>query len=321
MPRASRDGVGLAYEVDPVASGADEREEAADRAPIVFVGGVELGRWAWRWQREAFRGRRRVIVPFLRGTGPRARADGGLSVPAENRRSDGGLAPVLPSLPGRLRRPLIARGAGYTVATLADDLEAVLSDDGGRGPRFPRDVHLVGQGLGGAIAIEAARESDRVRSLALVGTRDGGDETPATPDAARSQALDPAGSSDRERRRNRLRPFFADAFVARNPHLLERLLVWQADADPAAATREAQWTAWEGYDPRTHLEDVDVPSLVLHGTADRLVPVENGHALAEALPEGSIELIEGGGHLVGVEAPERVNERLRAFVRSTEEAV
>ncbi|MFC3959048.1 alpha/beta fold hydrolase [Halovivax cerinus] len=332
MPRVTRDGVELAYEVDPMgeddsdpdATGsdtgeADERSDTETRvrddAPVVFVPGIETGRWAWRWQREAFRGRRRVVAPFLRGTGPRVLADGGVAVHDDRGRSDAGLWPVVPSLPGPLRRPIVGRWGGYTVSDLAADLDAVLADDAALGLGRSRGrVHLVGQGLGGAIALQYAVAYGRVRSLTLVGTRHGGTEVPETPDSVRRQQRDPDGGSELARKRARLRPFLTDAFVARNPRLLERLRVWQDEQGPATATRDAQWAAWNRFDPSDRLADVSVPTLVLHGTADRIVPVENGHALAEAIPESEIELIEGGPHLVGLERADRVTDRLDSFL-------
>ncbi len=312
MPRASHDGVSLRYEVDSV------DDESARGPPIVFVGGVELGRWAWRWQREAFRGRRRVIVPFLRGTGPVGPSDG-ISLDDGTRRSDAGLAPGVGSLPKRLRRSVVAHGGGYAIADLAADLEAVLADDAALGRGRSQVVHLVGQGLGGAVALQCALEDDRrIQSLSLLGTRHGGPGTPETPEESRSQVRDPEGTSARERDRNRLRPFFTPPFVARNPHLFDRLLAWQDEQGPDAATRDAQWAAWDGFDPSDRLPKLSLPTLVIHGTADRLVPVENGHALAADIAESSIEPLEGAGHLAGVERPERVNDRIAAFVRSVE---
>ncbi|AGB14880.1 putative hydrolase or acyltransferase of alpha/beta superfamily [Halovivax ruber XH-70] len=317
MPRACRDGVGLAYEVEPATADDGTRDDDTDRAPIVLVPGVELGRWAWRWQRDAVRGKRRLLAPALRGTGPRLRTDGGVAIDDGARRSDAGFPPLVPSLPGPLRRPIVSRGDSATVAALADDLAAVIADDSAFGRGRSQDVHLVGQGLGGAIALEYAIEHGGVRSLTLVGTRHGGPGTPETPDSVRSQALDPDGVG-RTRRRNRLRPFFAADFLARNPHLFARIVDWQADQGPDAATREAQWAAWDRDDPTDRLDDVPVPTLVVHGTADRLVPVEHGHALAEAIPESTIELLEGCGHTVGVEAADRVAARLTTFVDSVE---
>jgi pimeloyl-ACP methyl ester carboxylesterase len=49
-------------------------------------------------------------------------------------------------------------------------------------------------------------------------------------------------------------------------------------------------------DRRNALRSLDLPTLVLHGTSDPLVPVEGGTETAEAVPNSKIRLIEGWGH-------------------------
>jgi pimeloyl-ACP methyl ester carboxylesterase len=49
-------------------------------------------------------------------------------------------------------------------------------------------------------------------------------------------------------------------------------------------------------DRRDALRSLDLPTLVLHGTSDPLVPVEGGTETAEAVPNSKIRLIEGWGH-------------------------
>jgi pimeloyl-ACP methyl ester carboxylesterase len=44
------------------------------------------------------------------------------------------------------------------------------------------------------------------------------------------------------------------------------------------------------------LGSLTVPTLVVHGDADRLVPLENGRATAAAIPGARLEIIEGMGH-------------------------
>jgi pimeloyl-ACP methyl ester carboxylesterase len=39
-----------------------------------------------------------------------------------------------------------------------------------------------------------------------------------------------------------------------------------------------------------------VPTLVVHGDADRLVPIESGHATAAAIPGAHLEIVKGMGH-------------------------
>jgi pimeloyl-ACP methyl ester carboxylesterase len=58
---------------------------------------------------------------------------------------------------------------------------------------------------------------------------------------------------------------------------------------------------------------VACPSLVIHGTADAIVPIEVGRTLAEALG-APLAVIEGGGHCPLARDPVRVNLLLREFI-------
>jgi len=53
---------------------------------------------------------------------------------------------------------------------------------------------------------------------------------------------------------------------------------------------------WRGFDRVEHAARLDVPLVVIHGTADEVCPVGDGRAIAAAAPQGRIVEVEGGGH-------------------------
>ena len=61
----------------------------------------------------------------------------------------------------------------------------------------------------------------------------------------------------------------------------------------------------------------EVPTLIVWGTDDTIIPVSHAHAAHEAVPGSRLELFEGVGHFPHVEAPERFVEVLRDFLQST----
>lgn len=65
-------------------------------------------------------------------------------------------------------------------------------------------------------------------------------------------------------------------------------------------------------DLRPHLPHVDVPTLVLHGTADPRAPRPVAEALAAAIPGARLIVIDGAGHDLNVEAPQPVTDAIRA---------
>ena len=70
-------------------------------------------------------------------------------------------------------------------------------------------------------------------------------------------------------------------------------------------------------DPNRFSEAVTEPTLVVHGTDDRLCPVARGRELAADLPKAELFEVEGAGHLAHVEASKVVNDRLQTFLGPT----
>jgi hypothetical protein len=68
------------------------------------------------------------------------------------------------------------------------------------------------------------------------------------------------------------------------------------------------------------LEDVahnlHVPALILCGTTDVLTPVASSQRLADLIPGSRIHLVEGAGHMLPLESPERVDREILEFVES-----
>ena len=282
MPRAIRDGVSIYYERDD-----------GDGTPVVFVQGLGYGRWMWRWQREAITGEYSVIAPDNRGTG----------------RSDAGLPPLVSRLPQRLRAPLLFKLAGYSIDGLAADLEAVLDDAG------IYSAHIVGASLGGMIAQRYALDYSRAKTLALFCTSHGGVDAVPVPEETRDHIFDvPKGASKRETLRHRMRPAFTERFTNRNPHLMDRIIEWRLEQDAGDPAREAQSAAVLNVDVSDRLDRIRVPTLVAHGTADRVVPVANGTLLAEKLPNSRLELVEGGSHCFFIEDAAQVSTALESFL-------
>lgn len=56
------------------------------------------------------------------------------------------------------------------------------------------------------------------------------------------------------------------------------------------------------------------PALVIHGSDDRYVPVANAAALAEAIPDARLRILDGAGHLVFIERAKEVNQEIVSFL-------
>jgi pimeloyl-ACP methyl ester carboxylesterase/quercetin dioxygenase-like cupin family protein len=102
--------------------------------------------------------------------------------------------------------------------------------------------------------------------------------------------------------------------------------------DPATMTDEqraaraanfgalAAYSGSAGADPTllSRLPAITIPTLVVWGTADRMIPVEHGRAYAAAIPAAQFTLIDHAGHLPQLEAPAELAAAIAEFVRQSE---
>jgi pimeloyl-ACP methyl ester carboxylesterase len=199
------------------------------------------------------------------------------------------------------------RGAGrsdapagpYAVTDLVADLTSVLSDAG------LRSATVVGAGLGGVVGLEAARTTSRVDRLVCIGSAASG----------AGLALESlyAPPDDREGLERSLTAALSDRFVESHPDAVRQMVEWRAAEDASPDAWEAQVAAIRDYELDAPYE-VTAPTLVVHGTADGVWPVERGREVADALPRGEFVAVEGAGHLAHVERSKRVNDELLGFL-------
>lgn len=207
----------------------------------------------------------------------------------------------------------LAAKSGYTIADMADDTVGLVEGLG------IDSAYVFGFSMGGMIALELVlRYPHRVRRLALGCTTAGG-RLFVQPDewALRELSL-PVRSGDRRRDYlNGLWLSVSDRYVAEQPEVVDRL------ADIAAANPQTplgyagQFQAVLTHDVADRLGEIAVPTLILHGGADKMIPVENGRILAANIPGARLVIYPEAGHLFFIEEARAVNEEiLRFFGRS-----
>jgi len=84
------------------------------------------------------------------------------------------------------------------------------------------------------------------------------------------------------------------------------------DASPEILITQERETNWATIPPL--LDSVRIPTLLIHGDGDVMIPVSAVQALADALPNARLELIRGGGHRPDARTPARVNELIATFL-------
>jgi 3-oxoadipate enol-lactonase len=68
---------------------------------------------------------------------------------------------------------------------------------------------------------------------------------------------------------------------------------------------------WDAYD---RLPTVVAPTLIIHGDADRRVPVENAALLRERIPGATVKILRGAGHVFTTDQPEVSAEVITEFL-------
>ena len=161
-------------------------------------------------------------------------------------------------------------------------------------------AHIVGVSMGGMIAQACAIEyPHRLLSMTSIMSSTGDSKLPP-PNPEVAQALLGRVPTNREEAIEAGVEMWRILSESRFPQDKEESAFMSAlayDKDPGRDGMMQQLKAILGSEPRTEgLASVRAPSLVVHGTADRLVPPECGEHTAECISGAKLEMIEGMGH-------------------------
>ena len=176
-----------------------------------------------------------------------------------------------------------------------------------------RHAHLLGHSFGGVVAQAVHhRYPARVRSLILADTNAGSGSLPEPERSARVQRRlhDLATLTPRqmaERRAPNLVPPDAP------PELVQQLIEVMAQVRPAgySAAAVAMGTA----DLRQQVGAIAVPTLVLHGELDTVIPASTAAELAAAIPDARLVVVPGAGHASNQHKPDEYNRAIRQFIQ------
>ena len=199
--------------------------------------------------------------------------------------------------------------SGYSIGAYTDDLVALLDT-----LHIERAV-VCGLSMGGYVAFDMVRRySDRVRALILMNTR-------ATPDNAEGRARRDATLA-RVRRdgptflaAEMLPKLLAPATRQTMPDVVEhvRNMITNQVSDGVAGALAAMR---DRPDSTLTLSEIDVPTLVMAGRDDQIVPVAEARTMAEGIPHAQFSVIPDAGHLTPMEQPVNVTRVVKEFLES-----
>ena len=94
--------------------------------------------------------------------------------------------------------------------------------------------------------------------------------------------------------------------------VIEEMIAIGLETTPDVIATQELETDWRR--PAALLGQVACPTLVIHGEADKPVPVELAESIVAAMPTARLELIPEGGHRPDIRSPELVNPLLLDFL-------
>jgi len=199
----------------------------------------------------------------------------------------------------RLEGPITIKEMAQDAAGLLDALEL-------------DSVHVLGISMGGMVAQELAlAHGERIQTLTLGCTYCGGPDSVRPGDELWGKVNRARLSGDRE---------------------LALRVSWEINVSPEYAADEEAWKRYVAtamrravaveviayqaraiaeHDTSARLAQIALPTLVIHGTVDQLLPVGNGRLIAELIPDSQLEIFDDVGHLFFWERAQQSAELMR----------
>jgi pimeloyl-ACP methyl ester carboxylesterase len=301
VPVTARDGLRLHAEVDEVAPYSNgSGKHSPDEVTVVLVHGYALNLDCWHFQRQYFRGKRRIVLYDQRSHGRSQRSS------KEN----------------------------ASIDELGHDLAAVLDQVVPEGP-----VVLIGHSMGGMSIMAFAQHhpelfGDRVVGVGLVSTTAGGlrphriisslipDSVGGTVGQRLMAALARAPQLvDSARRRGSNIGFlvtdkfaFGEEVPASYVQFVDEML-----AGTSFAVLAEFFPHFEAHDRFEILKAfAEIPTTIICGTKDLLTSIGHSRKMAKQLPTATLVEVSGAGHMVILERADKVNAALEELVVAAE---
>jgi pimeloyl-ACP methyl ester carboxylesterase len=245
--------------------------------PLVLIHGFPLDHTMWSPQIDALSRYCRVIAPDLRGFG---------------QSSLGNVDPA----------------RGMALEQYADDVACLLD-----AMEVNEPVILAGFSMGGYIAWQFVRKhAQRLSALIACDTRAAADTDEAR--ANRLKMADKIHEWGAARVAEMMGPkLFAPGTFEANPQIVQDLRAVVASTSPDAIA-VAQRAMAARPDMTYLLERIKVPTIVIAGAADALIPPAEMQQIAAAIPDGQYVEIPYAGHMTTVENPDAVNAAFSSFI-------
>ena len=294
MPQACANGIQLEY---------DTFGRASDRPLLLIMGlGAQMTLWDEEFC-EALAARGQHVIRF-------DNRDVGLSTKFDHE--------GVPNVVAMMQPGADRSGAPYTLDDMADDAAGLLD-----ALRIER-AHICGASMGGMIAQTVAyRHAPKAKSLISIMSSTGNPKLPqAKPEAMAvlmtPRPLDRAGNVEASVRASKV--IGSPGFPVDEERLRRRAgEMYDRSFTPLGTVRQMA-AVWAHGNRAPRLSAVRAPTLVIHGLADPLVPVEGGRDTATSIPGAELLEIEGMGHDLPPALWTRLADAIAAHTKKAEAA-
>ena len=207
------------------------------------------------------------------------------------------------------------RGAGHSdKPDIEYSIEMMAKDTIGLMDQLKIDeAFILGHSLGGLIAQEIALSyPKRVKKLILCST-----SCPEKSVSANENILNllsERGTAEQIVRKVTIPVNFSNDFVKNNPNKIENIIKKHLIAPIPGRAFRRQLQASRNFRSCERLKTLEIPTLILHGQQDILVPTENGNILNNIIPNSKLRIFEKSAHILFTQDPELEIEVLLDFL-------
>lgn len=197
----------------------------------------------------------------------------------------------------------------YSMDLLAEDCHALLEVMGVKDP-----VVVCGLSMGGYITFAFYRKyPEQVAALILSATRAGEDSPEGK--ANRDKAADLARRGGADAIADSMLPkLFAPKTYSTRPELVQS--VWEMMHKTSLEGILGDLMGMKSRpDSTSTLEQIDKPTLILHGNDDQLIPLRDAVSMRATIPGAQLRVLPDAGHLLNLEQPEPFNQAIREFLK------
>jgi pimeloyl-ACP methyl ester carboxylesterase len=211
------------------------------------------------------------------------------------------------------------RGMGYSHSSAKEYSIPLFASDsiGLLDALHVKKANVLGYSMGTFIAQEMAlTHPDRLNKLILIAGSVGGTNiVPPTPQGM--DALTNTGGTPQERMTRAIGALFPPDWLQKHPDISSYYPTDRALNPLDRVNRQAQAAMkWVGSSSR--LEQINLPTLILAGDSDIIVPPENSMILARAIKNSWLVRIRQGGHGIVYQYPNLIADEISIFLRDEE---